>query len=64
MKSGIIYIKRRITSGKGYESWHVVKEKLYASVPQRIALIKSLSQRYQVNNVNIVISVIPRDIQN
>jgi len=58
---GEIIVKRRRTDQVGWVTWRTVKRKLYASVPQRIALIKSLSQRYQVNNVNIVISVMPRD---
>ena len=60
MKSGTIYIKRRLTSGGGYVSWVTVKEKFYNSVPQRKQLFISMSKRYLVNNINIVLSVIPR----
>ena len=60
MKSGTMYIKRRLTDGKGYCTWSVIKEKHYNSVNQRWHLIQALSVRYLVNNINIVLSVIPR----
>lgn len=60
MKSGTIYIKKRHTSGGGYQTWDILKEKHYASVAQRKHLIKSMAVRYGVNNINIVLSVLPR----
>jgi len=61
MKSGTIYIKRRHTDGRGYASWLTIKEKHYNSVNQRRHLMQALSVRYLVNNINIVLSVIPRE---
>ena len=60
MKSGVIYIKKRHTDSRGYCTWSIVKEKIYNSVAQRKQLIKSQAVKYSVNDINIVISVIPR----
>lgn len=60
MKSGTIYIKRRHTDGKGNTYWNIVKERYYNSVGQRIKLTQSLAVLHGVNNINIVLSVIPR----
>ncbi len=60
MKSGIIYIKRRQTGSNGYCTWVIVKHKFYTSAPQRKQLMETFAKRCIVNDVHIVLSVIPR----
>lgn len=60
MKSGSIYIRKRLTDSRLDTYWHTVKEKKYNSVAQRKKLMKAMCVQYLVNNINIVISVMPR----
>ena len=60
MKSGSIYIKR-IAAYDGYPRAIILKEKKYNSVAQRKLLINALAKRHLVNNINIVLSVMPRE---
>ena len=60
MKSGTIYIKQRLSSSDGYTRWKVVNETKYNSVAQRKQLLLTLAKRYGVNDVNTVLSVMPR----
>ena len=58
-KSGIIYIKRREVSGASYTTWKTLYSKSYNSCAQRKVLMKSLAEKYGVDNYCIVLSVEP-----
>lgn len=61
MITGTIYIKRRKISCNGnYGYFETVKEIKYGSLVQRKNLIRHLCTAYNVNNDNVVLSVIPK----
>lgn len=61
MYTGMLYIKHRKMSNKGvYVYFEIIKQVKYTSVNHRKILISTLSLRYNVDNYNTVLSVLPK----